>query len=266
MSESGKMVSKGKIIECASCGAKFDEMLPACPYCGSMSIKGAEAEYMGKLEDVRANMEGLGNITIEETKKEVKKQTKFVIAVIAVILGILLILVGVELIYYNSFNSKRDAQADYLWKQENYPKFEELYEQEAYEELIVLFEKAYEEDAPIYDWEHASFCSALEILMTVEDILEKEKAGETLTKYDYVDLMYAGFRVDNYEESTAYTAEEKKRLAPYIAIVREDFSKRWEFTQEQLDKFEKDREKNYGYVSYDIVRDYVEDWMERSDK
>ena len=40
MSETQKMSPKGAIIECASCGAHFDEMMPKCPYCGSMSIYG----------------------------------------------------------------------------------------------------------------------------------------------------------------------------------------------------------------------------------
>ncbi len=265
MSSDKKIVPKGKIIECGSCGADFDEMLPACPYCGSMSIKGAEAQYMNKLEDVRADMEDLGNVVIDETKKEVKKQGKFILKVIGIILAVLLLLVGVELIFGHDWK-KRDPQEDYLWQQENFPKLDELYKQESYEELLVFYNEAYEEDRPIYDWEHAEFCSALDILLGFEEILEKEMSGGELTKYDYIDLLYAGFRVDNYEESSAYSVEEKEKLAPYIAVVREDFATRWNFTQKQLEDFERERTENHGYISYEMVRDYVDDWMERSGK
>ena len=42
-----------KKIICNSCGAEFEDTLPKCPYCGSLNYKGAEAEYLGKLEGMR---------------------------------------------------------------------------------------------------------------------------------------------------------------------------------------------------------------------
>ena len=41
-----------KKIICSSCGAEFEDTLPKCPYCGSLNYKGAEAEYLGKLESM----------------------------------------------------------------------------------------------------------------------------------------------------------------------------------------------------------------------
>ena len=241
MSETQKMSPKGAIIECASCGAHFDEMMPKCPYCGSMSMKGAEAEYMDKLEDVRSDVEELTQVPIEETKKEIKKQGKFVIIVICCILGVLLLLVGIKLIGLSKIE-KRDYQADYAWKQENFPILDEMYEQEQYEEMVAFYMQAYEEDKPVGAWEHDAFCSAMDMFLTVEEIWSREAAGEELSTSDYEDLLYMGFRINNYEESMAYTEDEKQRMAPYIERVRADFETRWDF------------------------RKYVKIWMERSGK
>ncbi len=265
MSELKSMSPRGKMIFCPSCAAKFDEMLPKCPYCGTMSIKGAEAEYMEKLENIREDMEDLSAVPIQETKKELKKQTKFVIIIIGVMVGLLLAVGVIELIF-GYHPKERDKQADFLWQQENYPILNELYEQKNYEELLKRYEQAYKEDKPIASWEHADFAAALMLLFDFEDTLRREQAGEKLTHWDYEDLLYTGFRVDDYENSIAYTAKEKEFLAPYIEIVREDFEKRWQFTDKERKMFENEAEKNYGYISYDVIEDYIEEWMERNGK
>lgn len=257
--------SKVKLIECKSCGAQFDEMLPACPYCGTMSIKGAEAQYMDKLEDIREDMEDLTNIPVEETKKAVKKQTKFVLIIIGVILGFFAFLVAIELIFgYKA--PKRDRQADFIWQQENFPTFDELYEQEKDGELLDKYYEALAEDAPISAWEHYEYVSALALLADFNYILDMEAKGEVLDKYDYQSLLYAGFRVETYEKSTAYTEEELERLQPYIERVRADFSTRWDFTEEELEYFEEQSQKHYGLVPYDVIEDYIKDWMKEEGK
>ena len=51
-----------KKIICSSCGAEFEDTLPKCPYCGSLNYKGAEAEYLGKLESMRQDMHDIGQV------------------------------------------------------------------------------------------------------------------------------------------------------------------------------------------------------------
>ena len=41
-----------KQVICSSCGAKFRQSLPKCPYCDTLNYKGAEAEYMGRLQSI----------------------------------------------------------------------------------------------------------------------------------------------------------------------------------------------------------------------
>lgn len=258
------MTKKVKLMECKSCGAHFDEMLPACPYCGTTSIKGAQAQYMEKLENIREDMEALTAVAAQETKKALKKQTKFVLLVLGVILGLFLLLVVFELV--TGASPKRDRQADYAWQQENFPILDELYRQENYEELLKCYEQALLEDAPISVWEHYTFLAALDLLTGVKEILEREQAGEALAKWDYENLLYAGFRVETYGESTAYSAEELEKLKPYIEMVRKDFSTRFSFTQEEQAYFEKEAENNYGLVPYKVIEKYIEEWMEKENQ
>lgn len=249
-----------KNIICQFCGAEFDEMLPKCPYCDSTNIKGAEAEYMDKLEDVRSDMEDLAQVPMQETKKELKKQTKLILIVVIAIVALLLVLVAVELAYDKIYFGERDKQADYVWQQENYPILDELYEQENYDELYELYYQAVVEDKPIYNWEHYEFCAAISNFMDVEEIWAREKAGESLSDWEYVTLLYMGFRIKNYEESTSYTQQEKEKLAPYIERVRADFEVRWSFTEEELAAFEKEAEDNNSWVSYEYCEKYIEKW------
>ena len=65
-----------KKIICSSCGAEFEDILPKCPYCGSLNYKGAEAEYLGKLESMRQDMQQLEQVPEKELKKKLKKKQK----------------------------------------------------------------------------------------------------------------------------------------------------------------------------------------------
>ena len=81
-----------KKIICSSCGAEFEDTLPKCPYCGSLNYKGAEAEYLGKLEDVRRDMQQLEQVPEKELKKKLKKKQKFVIKLLILLAALAAIL------------------------------------------------------------------------------------------------------------------------------------------------------------------------------
>ena len=44
---------ESKRVICNSCGGEFEDNLPKCPFCGSFHYKGAEAEDLDTLEDIR---------------------------------------------------------------------------------------------------------------------------------------------------------------------------------------------------------------------
>ena len=121
-----------QLIHCKSCGAEFEEDLPKCPYCGTLNYKGAEQEYLNKLENIREGMEDLQEVPEDEVKKEIKQRGKFIGKVILII-GILIIGLAL-LLYWINRSPERDRKEDYLWMQENFPIMDELYEDENYED------------------------------------------------------------------------------------------------------------------------------------
>ena len=81
-----------KKIICSSCGAEFEDTLPKCPYCGSLNYKGAEAEYLGKLESMRQDMQQLEQVPEKELKKKLKKKQKCVIKLLILLAALAAIL------------------------------------------------------------------------------------------------------------------------------------------------------------------------------
>lgn len=79
-----------KMVNCSSCGAAFDAGLVRCPYCGTAYEPAAEEEYMGKLEDVRTELEEHKDDAAKHTGKALLRAVGiFVLAVIIIlILGI----------------------------------------------------------------------------------------------------------------------------------------------------------------------------------
>ena len=138
----------GKQIICSSCGAEFDNDMAKCPYCGTMNYEGAEKEYLEKLEDVREDLDDLNEVPLEETKDELKKQGRLIRKVLMVAIIIGFILFGWIMLSEKAY--ERDEKADFLWKSENFPVMNELYEAGKYEELADFYRQAQEEDKPVY--------------------------------------------------------------------------------------------------------------------
>lgn len=248
-----------KII-CPSCGGEFEDILPKCPYCDTLNIKGAEAEYMEKLEDVREDMSELGSVPEEETRKELRKQGKLV-GVIFAILAVIVLLVIIWFLWDNR-EEKRDVQADYLWKQENFPIMEELYEQEKYDELREFYMECVSKDKPVSDWKKVEFCMVLENLYEMEHFWELKQNGEELMGSDYTSMLYHGWRFKNGKGTLFLTEEEAERLAPRIEQALEKFEDHWQFDEEDLAAFEKEMADNDGHVSYEYCRKYAKAWRE----
>lgn len=247
---------------CPNCAAEYEDTLPKCPFCGTMNYKGAEAEYMEKLEDVRSDMADLGNVPEEVTRKELKKQGKF-LKKLLLILGVI-VLLGAALMVWGNRESERNLQEDYLWRQTNYPIFDEMYADGEYEELAELCSQAIQEDLPFFEWEHAAFCEVLEDLFYVDMILDYEADGKEMTSYYYEDLLYYGWKMQGSYLEDRLSEEEMELVKPYTVRLKEDFATRWNFTEEEREAFEKEQQDNYGYVSYDSCRKYIKKWIKEN--
>ena len=249
-----------KII-CPSCGGEFEDTLPKCPYCDTLHIKGAEAEYMQKLEDVREDMAELSAVPVAETKKEFKKQGKFLGKIFAVVLVIVL-LPTILLALGGRIGDERDAQADYLWKQENFPIMDEMYAQGQLEELREFYLDALVNDQPVSDWEHIWFCYAIDDLCEMEAFWEQKP--EELWDSDYASLLYCGWRFKGGRGTEYLTEEEVELLMPRIDQALEKFDAFWQFNEKTLDAFQKELEKNDGHISYDYCSKYVKKWRKQN--
>jgi len=251
---------------CEFCGAEFDEMLSKCPYCDSTNLKGAEAEYMDKLEDVRSDMEELAQMPAEETKKEFKKQTKFILLIIGIMLAVFLGLIGFEFLLSSGLDkSKQEKQEEYLWKQENMSAFDEAYEQGNDEKLMEMYYEAASEGKPVYEWGHANYSSALAHYKDMEYVWAKIERGEPpMSVSEYAGLLVGYSFIEYYYDKL--TDEEKEKFTPYYEKAKADYEARWDFQGEEWETLEKERIENYGIIPYETAEEYVEAWLERQGK
>ena len=245
---------------CTSCGAVYDPELSKCPYCGTLNLAGAEAEYFERLEEVREDLEALEDVPIHETKREVRKQGAFLKRVF-VVLGSFLFL-GTVIMLITNRDEKVDRKAEYQWKQEVFPVLDALYEEKKFADLIEMFHSITAEEDAIWDWEHADFCDSFSKCMGVEELILRDAAGTEIHESDYVYLLYYGFLFSE-DSKDGLSEEEQEILAPYMKRVQEDFSQRWSFTAKDLEAIAKEREKNYGLVSYSFCEKYIKSWAKQ---
>lgn len=242
---------------CAYCAAEYDDMLPQCPYCGSTNYKGAEAEYLNQLETVRENMENLDQIHEKEVRKAIHKQGRFLI-IVFVILGVIGALV-VGLVLWQQEGYTRRRRADFLWKEQNFPIMNELYEKGAYAEVTELYVESRDADYPVYAWEHSDFCEIYENIVYIEATLQKEAEGYVLDEVDCAGLLFDEWQVIGIPMNDL-DEQELALLEEYGEKVRVDFETRWNMSEEDYRDFYQELEENRGWVSYTGCKEYVEKW------
>lgn len=245
---------------CESCAGKYDEMLPECPYCGTVNVKGAEAEYLDQLEDVREDMENLKEVPLEEIKKEFVTQGRFLRKVFVTIVIVFLVLIGIYLLREMDWDFGRDRKAEYFWKQENYPVMDELYEKGDYEALREYFTE--EKKNPTWNWSHSDFFFLYADLSGLLEVYDWESDGEKWDTYDYALILQAEWQVLHSYEKDGLDEQEQEKLAEYIQIVQEHFDTRWKMNEADYKEISRQVEENHGWIGIEICEKYVEKWLE----
>lgn len=245
---------------CESCAGKYDDMLPECPYCGSINYKGAEAEYLEQLEDVREDMENLKEVPAEEIKKEFGKQGRFLSKVFVITAIVLLVLIALYLLRQVDWDPGRDKKADYLWKQENYPIMDQLYENGDYEALREYFTE--ENKNPTGEWSHSDFFSLYADITELLEMYSWEKEGEELEPFDYALILDQEWTVLHSYEKKRLDEQEQEKLSEYIQVVQENFDTRWRMSEADYEEISRQVEENNGWISLKICETYVEKWLE----
>ena len=270
-----------KKIICSSCGAEFDDTLPKCPYCGSLNYKGAEAEYLEKLEGMRQDMQQLEQVPEKELKKKLKKKQKFVIKLLILLAALAAILAVI--VFRVRYIEPRDARADYLWEKENFPILDRLYQEKDLEALMDFYEQAVEENRTIDRWEHSGIFRWLMSCRDAREYLALEQSGETLNEYqqalllddywmmrglDYSEVIltekdreyirpYVEAALRGLEYSRGMSEEDKEYIRPYVEATLNSLADRYTFTAEEEKKFEDSLRNNYGYPRYEDCEEYI---------
>ena len=78
-----------KMIVCRTCGAQYDASNIRCPYCGTAYAPAEEEAYMGKLEEIRADLEGYR----EDGNKSLKKGLGATVCVVFLVAAVIVFLI-----------------------------------------------------------------------------------------------------------------------------------------------------------------------------
>lgn len=211
------------------------------------------------MEDVREDMEELETVWVEETKKEFRKQGRFLIKVFVTIGIVLLVLAAIYLLVKVDWGYERDAREDYLWKQKNYPMMDALYESGNYAALAEFF--AEEKNNPIGGWEHSDFYYAYVNISELQEMYQWEEERKELESFDYVMILYDEWEVLSFFQDSTLVEQELGKLAGAQRLIQEKFDTRWNMSEADYKELCRQVEENHGCISLAICEAYVERWL-----
>lgn len=172
-----EILTENRIIKCKNCGAKFSAQDKFCPYCGSVNDIGDELEYQKKLEDIREDLDELGDVSKEAYIAETKINAKR-ISVIVVIIAAVAIIAGffIPKIVLSVQKAKTERVVDDLkWEKETYAKLDDMYDRGDFEALGEFYKDYYLsmewENHSVYGWQHNKFMEVYQVYMDMKDNL-----------------------------------------------------------------------------------------------
>ena len=260
------------MIVCSNCGAKFQENVPKCPYCGQIYIPGAEKEYMDDLREIKGELSEIESISEEIYQNEIKKNAKKTGVIVAVLVALLLtgIFLGVGMNHLFSYEeSEEEIKARIMWERENFPTLDAWYDNGEYQAILDFMEETYEEKGySVYEWEHYHFVAKFENYQTCMNIKKRLAAGEEISKFDAGELLYCGMSLINYENENAgyvmetYSESEIETLEKWKQEVEDIFFEELQYSQEEFKKLENKLYED-GFLSYNACCDYRKGVLER---
>ena len=201
-----RLISKKEgTVECQSCGAVYVIHEKNCPWCGAANDLGQEENYIRELDDLN---EELGSMK-DYAKKRMGREASFLVKRALPIILILLAIAGAVVFFQKRDEIKRseNLKAAFKWQQENFPKLDELYSEEKYDELADFFNDYYaSEDSQyggIYMWEHYLFINSY---MDYSNVLKyREFAVRAFSENEETALQNSKTRILYYGLSLLYT-------------------------------------------------------------
>ena len=156
------------MIICPNCGAKIEEDITKCPYCGYINIEGAEKKYQQDIDEIRDSIEEVKKEPAKAFKKGLSKGVK-VILVTVLVLIVLSIIFAVMAAFQakdhpKMFLSAEDEAYASAYRVMAGEQLQAAYEDNDIEEMARIYDKAYSEDRvslwgdPHYETGYASSC------------------------------------------------------------------------------------------------------------
>lgn len=202
---------------CRNCGAKFEDKEPKCPYCGTINLAGAEAQYMDKLENILEHTENLEEIPSETYTNQLKKHSKFTVKIVLIVTGIcagLFLLFQLSTKIYHTITERQiqtSRQEIRKFEEKYFPALEQLYEEgndeATYNYLVPLYEEK-GSDA-LFNWEHETYYLFYGYYQYVQQLL-KDEQKQNISEDDWAYGLYCALQLS----PDAISETDLERMSP----------------------------------------------------
>lgn len=229
--------------KCDNCGASYDEGLPKCPYCGAIEPNAAEAEYMDKLKNVKANLNRVDDMAVADFKAEFFQFLKafLIAAAIASTIGVSFYLAMSKANIGSKIMSRAEVDdqiSDILCFREYLTEWDEMYEAGKYDELCDSLTEARKKTHFFYNNPYYYFYIPYYTMCSSEETITNEvpdnSYGLYVILYSYANAVceYNRFAEAEYETG-------KEALEAKLDEIKQEMLKIPQFSEEVLEEFEK---------------------------
>lgn len=207
------------LIRCSNCGGTFKDTEAKCPYCGNLYEPGAEREYMGKMENIRKNLDDVDDIVVSDFKSGFKRS----LVVFGITALIFLALFG--LIFGSILGSQKKEKEEILNNfyakldkiavlDRSTTEWNQLYETSQYEEMCVkVTDSVLNTSLDVGFWKHYDFYLAYSDYMKGMECVGSTREYNIASVYDMSNALqglfnlYARLYVDDYSDFSSADEE-----------------------------------------------------------
>jgi len=263
-------------IKCRCCGGMFADTEAKCPYCDTIFEAGAENQYKENLEDLRSNLGKVDDLAENTVKDDIKAFFQMFVPAVVVVFVISLISISSAKKATTGEISTRRAKMDkaiekIVNSREYFARWEELYYQGKYEEMVESFEADRDKVLSVSGtWDFYYFVDTYSMGMTakkkINEVAELMEVGGIISYYPRASALEDTFEYKYYLRNL-----DRQKNPPYDTQILFDM---WDEIRtlciETLDMTEDEFETVMagamadGYPSYSYCSDYVnERWGDK---
>ena len=236
-------------VICKNCGADFNGKLSYCPYCGTMNKRGAYAEFRMKISSIIDSMLGLRDDVEKSVSRIVLSSLLRSLIFIAVIIGIAFLFSRTANVNYKN-DPKYDQQAyeEIVWMDENLDKLNEAYESGDFKAVEKLY---YEQPNAVRKWSNYP-------IYTLKSAYEKLEQEDRFDTYHFQRMLHFIFHPEVFTGYNGmYRVDEGEYNEMRDAMIAELEGRG--FSYAELEKIFEKCADSYGYVSTDLLKEYVKE-------